>query len=140
MNYDATLSPTLLLHLGAGYSYIYFFDNGPYTNSGKRFDCATIKLEGCIGSFNFPTIFSTNITTPVRLGGMQQLGNALAHAATHTQRPSANANLTYIRGNHTYKMGGEMWAQGNITGPPTGVGLTFGANAASVTPASCWAL
>lgn len=135
MNYDATLSPTLLLHLGAGYSYIYFFDNGPYTNSGKRFDCATIKLEGCIGSFNFPTIFSSNVTTPVRLGGMQQLGNALAHAATHTQRPSANANLTYIRGNHTYKMGGEMWAQGNITGPPTGVGLTFGANATAL-PAS----
>ena len=128
-NYDLTLKPTLLAHFGLGYSYIYFFDNGPYTNSGKRFDCLTIAVQGCQGSFNFPTIITGNVSTPVRLGGMQQLGNALAHAATHTQRPSANANLTWIKGNHTFKTGAEMWYQGAITGPPTGVGLTFGANA-----------
>ncbi len=131
-NYDLTLKPTLLAHFGVGYSYIYFFDNGPYTNSGQRFDCATIQLQGCIGKFNFPTIITANVITPVRLGGMQQLGNALAHAATHTQRPSANANLTWIKGNHTFKTGAEMWYQGAITGPPTGVGLTFNTNATNL--------
>jgi hypothetical protein len=135
LNYDATLKPTLLFHLGIGYSYIYFFDNGPYTNAGNRFDCLSIQLTGCIGKFNFPTVITANVTTPVRLGGMQQLGNALAHTATHTQRPSANANLTWIHGNHTFKGGAEMWYQGNITKPPTGVGLTFGAGATSL-PAS----
>ncbi len=135
LNYDLTLTPTLLAHFGAGYSYIYFFDNGPYTNAGNKFDCASIQLQGCLGSFNFPTIITANVATPVRLGGMQQLGNALAHAATHTQRPSANANLTWIKGNHTFKTGAEMWYQGHITGPPTGVGLTFGSNATGL-PAS----
>ncbi|MEP6962326.1 MAG: TonB-dependent receptor, partial [Acidobacteriota bacterium] len=135
MNYDATLTPTLLAHVGFGYSEIYFLDNGPYTNSGKTFDCAKLQLQGCIGSFNFPTIITANVITPVRLGGMQQLGNALAHANTHTQRPSANANLTWVRGNHTYKTGSEVWYQGQITAPPTGVGLTFANNATSL-PAS----
>ena len=37
----------------------------------------------------------------------------------------ANANLTWVRGNHTYKAGAEAWWQAQITAPPTGVGLTF---------------
>jgi hypothetical protein len=135
LNYDYTVTPTLLAHVAVGYSHIFFFDNGPYTNSGKRFDCLSIQLQNCEGSFNFPTIITANVTTPVLLGGMQQLGNALAHAATHTERPSANANLTWVRGNHTYKAGAEMWYQGQFTAPPTGVGLTFGAGATSL-PAS----
>jgi hypothetical protein len=127
LNYDHTIKPTLLLHVGAGYSMIYFYDHGPWTHSGKTVDCqAMLKLDGCIGSYNFPTIIAGNVTSPQVLGGMQQLGNALAHAATHTERPSANANLTWIRGNHTFKGGAEAWWQAQITAPPTGVGLNFG--------------
>jgi hypothetical protein len=71
------------------------------------------------------------VTGPIDLGGMQQLGNALAHTATHTERPSSNANLTWVRGNHTYKAGAEVWWQAQITAPPTGVGLTFAALSAT---------
>jgi hypothetical protein len=126
INYDYTLTPTLLAHFGAGYSMIYFYDDGPYTRSGKVVDCASmLQLQGCEGAFNFPTIVTGSVQSPQALGGMQQLGNALAHTHTHTERPSANANLTWVRGNHTYKAGAEAWWQAQITAPPTGVGLNF---------------
>ena len=133
LNYDYSVTPTLLAHVAAGYSMIYFYDDGPYTEGGKTVDCqAMLQLQGCEGSFNFPTVITANVTAPQALGGMQQLGNALAHTHTHTERPSSNANLTWVRGNHTYKLGAEAWWQAQITAPPTGVGLTFAANATAV--------
>jgi hypothetical protein len=56
---------------------------------------------------------------------MQQLGNALAHTHTRVERPAANVNVTWVRGNHTYKVGAEVWWQAYIQAPPTGVGLYF---------------
>jgi hypothetical protein len=133
LNYDNAITPTLLAHAAIGYSMIYFYDHSPYTENGGMFNCLTqIQLQGCEGSYNFPTIITGNTTSPEALGGMQQLGNALAHTATHTERPSANANMTWVRGSHTYKAGGEVWFQAQITAPPTGVGLTFGAGATSI--------
>ncbi|HEY6342738.1 MAG TPA: TonB-dependent receptor [Bryobacteraceae bacterium] len=126
LNYDYSVTPTLLAHAGVGYSMIYFYDHSPETEEGKTVNCLTLlDLQGCEGSYNFPTIVSGNVTSPQALGGMQQLGNALAHTATHTERPSSNANLTWIHGGHTLKLGAEAWWQAQITAPPTGVGLTF---------------
>jgi hypothetical protein len=148
LNYDRTLAPTLLLHLGAGYSRIHFFDQSPYNHDGHIFNCSTLGLLGCQGALNFPTISSTVASTTGAqsttgtLGGMQQMGNAQAHTDTRTERPSFNANLTWIRGNHTFKSGGEVWFQGNITAPPTGVTLTYAGiapatnNGASALPAN----
>lgn len=128
LNYDYSITPTLLAHAGVGYSMIYFYDDGPYTEGGKTVDClAMLKLQGCQGNFNFPTIIAGNVTAPTALGGMQQLGNALAHTHTHTERPSFNGNLTWVKGNHTYKTGMEAIFQAQITAPPTGVGLNFAA-------------
>ena len=126
LNYDYTITPTLLAHVGVGYSMIYFYDHGPWTQAGKTVDClALLQLQGCEGTYNYPTIIAGNVTGPNVLGGMQQLGNALAHTATHTERPSSNANMTWVHGNHTFKAGGEVWFQAQITAPPTGVGLSF---------------
>ncbi len=137
LNYDYSITPTLLAHIGGGYSMIYFYDDGPYTESGKAVDCqAMLKITGCEGSFNFPTIIAGNVTAPNVLGGMQQLGNALAHTHTHTERPSSNANLTWVRGNHTYKAGMEVWWQAQITAPPTGIGLTYATLATAGIPGS----
>ncbi|HTA44929.1 MAG TPA: TonB-dependent receptor [Bryobacteraceae bacterium] len=128
LNYDYTITPTLLFHAGIGYSLIFFYDDGPYTESGKTVNCLSmLQLQGCEGSFNFPTIVAGNVTSPQSLGGMQQLGNALAHTHTHVERPAANANITWVRGNHTYKAGAEAWWQAYIQAPPTGVGLNFAA-------------
>ena len=45
LNYDRIMTPSLLLHLGAGYSKITFIDDAPLTHNGKTFDCATINLR-----------------------------------------------------------------------------------------------
>jgi hypothetical protein len=129
LNYDRIVSSNILLHLGAGWSKITFIDDSPLVHNGRRFDCATINLPGCQVAFNFPT-FTSLIPTgaPAAIGGLQQLGNALAHTHTNTERPTYNANMTWIHGNHNYKWGGEVWFQGNITAPPSGVQLTFGVN------------
>jgi hypothetical protein len=121
LNFDHTVTPTLLVHFGAGYSRIRFFDDGPV----KNFDCATIGLINCQGSVYFPRI---SIGTVGSVGGVQSFGNAQAHTHTNTERPSSNLNATWIKGSHTYKIGGEVWFQGQITAPPTGVALTYGAN------------
>ena len=129
LNYDRVVSSSVLLHLGAGYSLIRFIDDSPLTHKGGRFDCTTINLPGCQVAFNFPT-FPTMIETgsAAALGGMQQMGNAQLHTHTNTERPAFNANMTWIRGSHNYKWGGEVWFQGHITAPPSGVSLTFSPN------------
>ncbi|MBZ5576639.1 MAG: TonB-dependent receptor [Acidobacteriia bacterium] len=127
LNYNYTLSPTVLLHVGAGYSRISFIDDAAF----KTFNCAAaIGLQGCQNNFNFPT-FTQMTGGPLTLlpgggsvgslGGMQQMGNAQAHTHTRTERPAYNANATWVKGNHSYKLGGEVWFQGNITAPPSGV-------------------
>src|SRR5262245_39539366 len=130
LNYDRVLTTNLLLHMGAGWSKIIFIDDSPLTHNGKTFDCASINLPGCQVGFNFPTFTSMVPTGSLSgLGGMQQMGNALAYTHTTTQRPAFNSNMTWIHGSHNYKFGGEVWFQGNMTAPPSGVSLTFGVNA-----------
>jgi hypothetical protein len=134
LNLDYTVAPTLLAHVGIGYSQVSFFDDSPYTTGGGVFNCSAIALNGCEGAFNFPTIsvnpgtgslLTTQPNGATQLGGMTQLGDALAHTHTRTEHPLTNANLTWIRGNHTLKGGLELWMQAQITAPPTGVGLTY---------------
>jgi hypothetical protein len=129
LNYDRVITTSLLFHLGAGYSHITFIDDAPYTKNGHKFDCTTINLPGCQVSFNFPTFISMVGGPSGSLGGMQQMGNALAHTHTNTERPAFNANATWIHGRHNVKAGAEVWFQGNITAPPSGVQLTFNTTA-----------
>ena len=120
LNYDYTLTPTILVHVGAGYSRIWFFDGGPVRN----FNCTAILLNGCQASIYFPTVGDMReIGSGGALGGLQQLGNALAHTNSYTERPAYNANATWVHGNHTYKIGGEVWFQGAIAAPPSGTAL-----------------
>ena len=136
LNYDYTLTPTILLHFGAGYSRTLFIDTSPYTYNGNKVDCGTLSLTGCDINYNFPTVTSMISTTGAAgIGGMQQMGNALLHTTTTTLRPSFNSNATWIHNNHTFKFGAEVWFQGNITAPPSGVGLNFGC--ATFNPVSC---
>lgn len=119
LNYDHTLTPTILFHVGGGYSHISFYDGAPV----QDFNCASIVLQGCQASIFFPR---TVIGTTGSIGGMQAFGNAQLHTLTNTERPAFNTNISWIRGSHTIKAGGEVWFQGNITNPPSGVTLNFG--------------
>jgi len=56
-------------------------------------------------------------------GGMKQMG-ALQQSLTRMLRTTANASLTWVKSNHTYKFGAEMRLEGLYT--PGELGSFFG--------------
>jgi hypothetical protein len=120
LNYDHTLSPTLLLHVGAGYRSNNFF-TPTVTEEGQLPDYnaqAELGLNGGTTHQFFPpmtglctgaVVFSPYICNGQ--GGMQSIGgDAAAHAWTESS--SYNASLTWVRNNHTYKFGSEARIEG----------------------------
>jgi len=112
INYDYTLTPTLLLHIGAGY----VNQHGPndYTPALDNFNPASIGLKGTFVTGRFPNI--TGLLSSVNTGGMQTMGPATSGGAPgslvsegiYSFRPTGNTSLTWIRGNHSYKAGAEV--------------------------------
>ena len=129
LNYDRTLSPTLLLHVGAGYYHTQFFDHAPFLN----FDPASVGLKGFVIHRQFPSI--TGLLSTL-YGGMQNLGEAI-QTLNYEEKPSYAANLTWIRGSHTFKAGAELYLEqiyngsfstvtlaASSTAPPANYGAT----------------
>jgi hypothetical protein len=116
LNYDATLTPTILLHLGAGYQEASIGQvNFPQTNHynvTKELGIPgpfTTNLEGS----TFPDVNGGTALVNV-VGGLPQLGNTSFNGRTDTrnQRPTGIATLTWVKNNHTYKFGGEVRIEG----------------------------
>lgn len=106
INYDQTLTPTTLLHLGAGLLYT------TQAVIPERFDPASIGLVGYDpGAFPNFTGLSNAVTggnaTPIGVG-------AFGNYKQYEQKPTFNASLTLVRGNHTFKFGGEGMTDGII--------------------------
>jgi len=132
LNYDNTLSPTLLLHLGAGYQQNNFFDDAPLLN----FNAAqTYGLTGATVNRNVPVFtgfcpsFGPANPTCGPAGGMENMGPWAGQTHTYFEKPSADASMTWVKGNHTFKAGGEMFLIGVPTYPYTNTGGTFGFSA-----------
>ncbi len=111
LNYDYTLTPTTLLHFGAGYFDTDFFVPS-VTTAGNvtNYNAAQqLGLQGAIINQFFPAI-SGNLATN-GTGGLKNIGS---EANTHqwTERPTFNSSITLVRGNHTYKMGAEFRLEG----------------------------
>src|SRR5262245_58966624 len=122
LNYDHTLSPSLLLHLGAGYRSNYFFvpsvtPDGEIRNYNAEQE---LGLKGSIETGFFPPMSSTIAANGT--GGMKNIGSS---AATNniTQSPSFNASLNWVKNNHSYKFGSEFRTEGY---PPRVRGNTSG--------------
>ena len=118
LNYDQTITPTLLLHLGAGYLYLW----APSLTT--PFDQSTIGLNGFY-SDRFPSFGGLfNPTT----GGTTLAGGAgvFANQQQWDQKPTGNANLTWVKNNHTYKFGAEMIVDGVINNTPARANGIFG--------------
>ncbi|HLH43288.1 MAG TPA: TonB-dependent receptor [Bryobacteraceae bacterium] len=127
LNYDRTITPTLLLHLGAGYYHTTFLDHAPFLN----FDPASVGLTGFVIHRQFPSItgnLAAAGTPAAALGGMQNMGEAI-QTLNYEEKPSYVANLTWIRGKHTYKVGAELYFENTYNGNFSTVTLTSGANA-----------
>jgi hypothetical protein len=123
LNYDHTISPTLLLHLGAGYRSNDFYtpnvnEEGvvPNYNAEEKlglmggvthnfFPAMMGMCPGVPGPFNFTPYVCTG------QGGMQVIGGS-ANGHAWTESPSFNTSLTWVKNNHTYKFGGETRLEG----------------------------
>ncbi|MEP6960801.1 MAG: TonB-dependent receptor, partial [Acidobacteriota bacterium] len=103
INYDQTLSPTVLLHVGIGYLYTY------NPSIAKTFDQSAIGLRGYYADL-FPNV--TGIGSLTRGGNLVGLGVSGGSRLLWDQKPTANASLTWVKNNHNIKMGGEMVLEG----------------------------
>jgi hypothetical protein len=111
VNFDYSLTPTLLLHLGGGYTDNDFNAPAPISN----YDAATqLGLTGApVAVRQFPNFSGLQAA----LGGMKNMGpNGTSGSVTsnYMSKPTATASLTWVRGNHTYKAGAEARFEGYI--------------------------
>jgi len=125
LNYDYSLSPTILLHFGGGYRSNYFRVPS-VTTTGEITNYNALQQLGLKGGLEykwFPAI--SGLSSPVvnpSAGGMKNIGSE-AGSTQITQSPSFNTYTNWVKGNHTYKFGAEFLTQGY---PPFIDGGTLG--------------
>ena len=129
LNYDRTITPTLLLHLGAGYLHTSFSDRAPFLN----FSPSSFGLSGFLINRQFPSITGMCPTSffvigcAGGLGGMQNVGTAgQIQSLNYEEKPSFVANMTWVHGKHTYKAGSELYFEQGYTGSFAGVTMSTG--------------
>lgn len=140
LNYDRTLTPTLLLHLGAGFYHTRFDDHAPDLN----FDPASLGLSNFLIHRQFPSITGLCSATPITAppgtpvcagntyGGMQNIGTSgQIQTLNYEEKPSFIGNATWIHGAHTFKIGAEVYLEAALNGSFAGVTLATGTNATS---------
>lgn len=117
VNYDQSLTPTLLVHLGSGY--IRFHNPDSSAPEVLNYDAA--NGIGFTGSATDPGGFPrvAGLNSPVGGGLSMGLGPTNANMYYNDKWTSV-ASATYVRGNHTIKAGGEFridsWTDRNSRG------------------------
>jgi hypothetical protein len=131
LTYDYSATPTLLLHFGAGF--VHYYTNAfPVSQVDNYNSIADLGLKGANGP-GFPAMTFGSATFG---GSSVSIGSTNGGAITIADKPTAVASATLVRGNHTYKAGGEFridtWAnktQANIQGTwnfsPNETGLPY---------------
>jgi hypothetical protein len=105
INYDQSITPTMLLHLGAGLMYMY------QTALTAAFDQNTLGWGGNFSASHlFPNINFNGDTA--RGGFTYQTGYFGPYDYSKDIKTTSNASLTWVRGNHTIKFGGEAMFEG----------------------------
>jgi hypothetical protein len=104
VNYDRTLSPTTMLHVGVGY----FQYNWPQVL--PDFDQSKLGWAKNYYVNMFPNI--GGIFNATRGGFSPGIGQTLLNKYLKDIKPTANTNLTMVKGNHSYKLGGELIIEG----------------------------
>lgn len=121
LNWDTTITPTILLHWGAGFTQNWLgrpalFDNydataglgltGPFTGSGRTFPAFT-----SLGNAQ---------------GGSSNVSSTGALADDVFQQGTANVSLSWVKGDHTFKFGGELRNQGDYRLDASAINGTYG--------------
>jgi len=116
LNYDASLTPVLLMHLGIGYFRAFTPGGSPpivqnYNSSGL------LGFNGSATGLGFPVITGLNSSTG---GGMGPTMGPTGLDIPYYGKMTGVASLSYTRGKHSYKLGGEFrgesYTDDNATG------------------------
>ncbi|HTW66029.1 MAG TPA: carboxypeptidase-like regulatory domain-containing protein, partial [Bryobacteraceae bacterium] len=129
INFDDTITPTLLYHFGVG---LLYYDHPEYTPT-SNFDAEAAKVaaagfEGAPGGYTFaPFPASTYMPSFAGLsdaiiGGGLALGTGFTapspgpagfdESDVKDIKPTANTSMTWVHGNHTFKAGADMVLEG----------------------------
>src|SRR5581483_1594550 len=123
VNFDYTIKPTLLFHVGIGY--LHQFE----PTIPKSFDENSLGLHGYFDETLFPSIFNLGAPTTTPTGGWACVNTSIACGTTtlfgningvggafktrlYEEKSTANTNLTWVKGNHIFKYGGETTIEG----------------------------
>ncbi|MFM2123961.1 MAG: hypothetical protein RL328_412 [Acidobacteriota bacterium] len=95
----------MMLHIGVGY----VNQRGPssYVPGRNDYDVTQLGFKGLPSTGFFPRL--TGLTGANNTGGMATLGLSTAGKGFKSFRPSGNISLTWIKDNHTFKFGGEVF-------------------------------
>lgn len=104
LNYDVSITPTLLLHAGVGDQRFVNRDVSP--QAVMEYDA--VKELGLVGSATDPAGFPTITGMGASAGGMGLPMGPSSASIAPTQKPTAVLSATLIRNAHTYKAGGEF--------------------------------
>ncbi len=107
LNFDMTATQRLLVHWGIGWNDTDFGLQSQYVGYDAQ---ANLGLKGQLLPLYFPVITTNSYTTGANintaLGGMSTLGTVFP-TRSFERRPTGNISATYVRGNHTFKLGAE---------------------------------
>jgi hypothetical protein len=120
VNYDQSITPTLLFHVGVGYLH------QMEPTIPQVYDQTKLGLHGFFDPNLFPTIWGLGqsttggwacVSSAIPCGTTNAFGNsngvgAFFEATVWEQKPTANTNLTWVHGNHSFKFGGELTIEG----------------------------
>ena len=122
VNFDDTLTPTLLLHLGAGIMHTSFPQQTPAYNQGAN--------HLFTGGAPFPASYFPYINGLYSVfgGGFSpSIGNNFYETpGQYDIKPTFNASATWVKGNHTYKLGAAAVFEGLPTLGDSGSQGLFG--------------
>ncbi len=127
LNYDRTISPTKLLHIGAGYLYT----RQPAIPE-QTFDQNTLGWRSSFPASNF---FPNVIGIGDAVFGGNNIGLGSGFMGIHKDmKPTANVIYTWVKGNHSIKMGSDLVVEGiQIINTTRANGIvSFGTNQTSV--------
>ena len=108
LNLDYTMTPTVLLHLGAGIMHFVFNDPPPL--DGQWDSLKELGLPNTHGEF-YPTIYGLYQNLGGGMVSPSGQGNTFGPVAHQTQyqiKPTGTASLNWVKSNHTYKFGAEV--------------------------------
>lgn len=113
INFDYTISPTLLLHIGTGLLDTDYLEKVPPL--GTQYDVlGYFGLKGTGTTQVFPTIAAMPLSTgtSAAFGGYEQQIGPSTQIEIDNLKPTSNASLTWVKKNHTFKFGGELVVDG----------------------------